>query len=471
MALTLADRRHTLADTYSRLMTIIDELNNEPTDLHYVRDELETVRSRLETIDRDGPTPPSIATKIVEAVESISRDSEGDEHTLTDLTQNAIEQAVHVDMVDAIPGVYSYPAKILRFADGSQCFVPQKGQPASEPLYGLVENYELAAGALPGVPLPHVLDPAAVLSPGQAKRLREVRSHTYAGNTGATYASQWRVWVAYAQKRGIPLLSPPASRISDWLTHRADVDGSRPSTIALGLHALKIVHQDCGVEHACDDSRVQATLDGIKRIYGMAPDQVKGVTPPDIAQIEATAHRRRIGRWGKRETTESARRRGDVDIAIVRCLFDMLLRRSELTALCWRDLTVHDDGSGTIHLKQAKTDRFGFGKDLYVPNATVTALLRIRGEANDEDRIFAMASRTVARRVQAAAKAAGLEGHYAGHSGRVGMAQTLATDGAESPEIMEGGRWTSEATVARYIRNAQVSRRRTDTRDEEVDHE
>ena len=43
--------------------------------------------------------------------------------------------------------------------------------------------------------------------------------------------------------------------------------------------------------------------------------------------------------------------------------------------------------------------------------------------------------------LRAAAVAAGLGDGYSGHSGRVGMAQALAADGAGLPELMEAGRW------------------------------
>ena len=49
----------------------------------------------------------------------------------------------------------------------------------------------------------------------------------------------------------------------------------------------------------------------------------------------------------------------------------------------------------------------------------------------------------IGRRFRAAAVAAGLGDGYSGHSGRVGMAQALAADGAGLPELMEAGRWES----------------------------
>ena len=52
--------------------------------------------------------------------------------------------------------------------------------------------------------------------------------------------------------------------------------------------------------------------------------------------------------------------------------------------------------------------------------------------------------------------AAGLGDGYSGHSGRVGMAQALATDGAGLPELMEAGRWESPTMPARYIKEQQA---------------
>ena len=58
--------------------------------------------------------------------------------------------------------------------------------------------------------------------------------------------------------------------------------------------------------------------------------------------------------------------------------------------------------------------------------------------------------------LRAAAVAAGLGDGYSGHSGRVGMAQALAADGAGLPELMEAGRWESPTMPARYIKEQQA---------------
>ena len=62
-----------------------------------------------------------------------------------------------------------------------------------------------------------------------------------------------------------------------------------------------------------------------------------------------------------------------------------------------------------------------------------------------------MSPKQIGRRVQAAAKAAGLGEGFSGHSGRVGMAQDLAATGVELPALMTAGRWKSSRMPARSL--------------------
>ena len=49
--------------------------------------------------------------------------------------------------------------------------------------------------------------------------------------------------------------------------------------------------------------------------------------------------------------------------------------------------------------------------------------------------VFGLSASQIGRRIDAAAKAAGLGEGFTGHSGRVGMAQDLAASGMELPEL------------------------------------
>ena len=54
--------------------------------------------------------------------------------------------------------------------------------------------------------------------------------------------------------------------------------------------------------------------------------------------------------------------------------------------------------------------------------------------------VFGLSASQICRRVNAAAKAAGLGDGFTGQSGRVGMAQDLVAAGVELPALMTAGR-------------------------------
>ena len=57
---------------------------------------------------------------------------------------------------------------------------------------------------------------------------------------------------------------------------------------------------------------------------------------------------------------------------------------------------------------------------------------------------------SIARRLAAAAKAAGIEGRITGCSGRVGLASELTARGASTTETMLAGGWKTARMVAHY---------------------
>ncbi len=186
---------------------------------------------------------------------------------------------------------------------------------------------------------------------------------------------------------------------------------------------------------------------GLRRERPQKPAQVSGLACEVIAKIEGGGGAPRKGR-------------GNVDIALVRTLRDGLLRRSEAAALQWQDLSTESDGSARLHIARSKTDQEARGHVAYLTPATATCLLRIKPTgALPEDRIFAMSARSGANRIKAAALAAGTEGRFAGHSGRVGCAQDLTARGAGLTELQVAGRGQSATMPALYARNQLAGRR------------
>ena len=111
-------------------------------------------------------------------------------------------------------------------------------------------------------------------------------------------------------------------------------------------------------------------------------------------------------------------------MALVAVLSDGGLRRSEAAALTWGDVERWADGSGRITVVSSKTDVAAQGAVVAITPTAMKALDAIRpvGVAREE-KVFGLSASQIARRVKAAAKAAGLPDweSFSGHSGRVGM--------------------------------------------------
>ena len=116
-----------------------------------------------------------------------------------------------------------------------------------------------------------------------------------------------------------------------------------------------------------------------------------------------------------------AAERSKFDLALVAVLSDGGLRRSEAAALTWGDVQRWDDGRRRITVIRSKTDVEAQGAVVAVIPAAMRALdtLRPAGVAGDEE-VFGLSESQIARRVKAAARAAGLRDweFFSCHSGR-----------------------------------------------------
>ena len=280
---------------------------------------------------------------------------------------------------------------------------------------------------------------------------------TWSDRTRASYASQWKSWLAWCRRQGAcPLPAEPES-VAVYLVERAA--GVKMATLHLARCAIAARHRQMGMDDPTRHQRVRQVLSGLARQYGTAQKQVAGLTAAGLAAIKATARRPRRGPKGRRESAAHARRRGLTDIALCSVMRDGLLRRSEAAGLTWGDIDRDVDGSGRLFLSRSKTDPTGNGCVLYLSAETMDCLDKIRPpDAAPQAAVFGMTPATVRRRIAAAARAAGLGEGYSGHSARIGMAQDLAAAGVELPALMSAGRWESPTMPARYVRNEEAGR-------------
>jgi integrase len=154
------------------------------------------------------------------------------------------------------------------------------------------------------------------------------------------------------------------------------------------------------------------------------------------------------------------------DAALLRVGFETMLRRSELVALQFQQLTVEADGSGSVLLERAKTDQEGEGALLYLSPATLERLRRwctlagitsgplfraIPRLAGPPTFDRPLQDRDVARIYQRRAYAVGIDAaQVAGHSLRIGATQDLLAAVFTGIEVQRQGRWKTERMVIRY---------------------
>ena len=151
------------------------------------------------------------------------------------------------------------------------------------------------------------------------------------------------------------------------------------------------------------------------------------------------------------ESPTTAHRRGRMDAVIAGLLFMGGLRRSEVAALRWADVTDATDGDGVlVTVRTSKTNQEGDAADV--------RYLKNDADAAPTDRVIGLSPLQIQRRFTAAARAAGIEARVTAHSGRVGLASELTARGASTTEVMLAGNWKTARMVAHYSAGATAER-------------
>ena len=291
-----------------------------------------------------------------------------------------------------------------------------------------------------------------------AARVKAAVAASRAPNTRRAYAQQWARFKDWMRRQGTPALPASPAYVAAYLVDRTE-DGARPATLKQACAAIAQAHREAMHPNPCQAEGVRRTLAGLVREMGHRPRQAAGLTESAMGAIGATGYLLpRVDTMGRKESPKTARRRAAVDLALIRVMRDGLLRRSEAAALKWGDIEPVEDGSGRLTLHRSKTDQEGEGVTLYLSPAAMDALKAIRHDAVEDTPVFGLSASQIARRIQAAAEAAGLDGRFSGHSCRVGMARDLAASGCELPALMQAGRWASPKMPAVYTRNEQAGR-------------
>ncbi len=280
-------------------------------------------------------------------------------------------------------------------------------------------------------------------------------------STRRVYEGAWKRFQSWAGAEGLQPLPAEPMTVAAYLTSRAE-QGLSASSLSLDRKAISHFHRAAGLPTPTISEGVKLTLAGLRNQAAEQgrgePQQAKGLTAEGLEAIVGTARRQRAGQTGRTESKASARRRGNVDIAIAAVMRDALLRRGEAAELRWGDVEFIPDGSALITIRRSKTSLVSAVQ--YVGVEATRALRRIHPlNAHPEARVFGLRSgRSISNRLAAMALAAGLGEGFSGHSPRVGMAQDLTAAGVGLAALMVAGRWRSERMPAHYARGEAARR-------------
>jgi site-specific recombinase XerD len=297
----------------------------------------------------------------------------------------------------------------------------------------------------------------AALQPFISKAQDYVR-HSLAANTLRAYASDWQDFTSWCQANGrLPLPALPET-VSLYISSLAD--DAKVSTLTRRISAISQAHQAASFDSPTQSALVRQVMKGIRRTKGTAE---AGKSPVKVE------HLRTIMAGMDPERPLDVR-----DRALLLIGFAGAFRRSELVGLNIEDLEFNDDGL-VIHLRRSKTDPEGPGRKVGIPYGSTPATCPVRAVKdwlnvlkvekgpvfrliNRHGQVFerGVSSKAVALVVKRLTSKHGIQGDYAGHSLRAGLATAAASAGVPERAIMAQTGHTSLATMRTYIREGSL---------------
>ncbi len=289
-------------------------------------------------------------------------------------------------------------------------------------------------------------------------KAKEFVRHSLAPNTLRAYASDWRDFNNWCQSNGRVALPALPETVSLYLSGLAD--HAKVSTLTRRISAISQAHQAAGFETPTQSPLVRQVMKGLSPVN--CPAQ------PGKSQVQVEHLRTIMAQMNPRRPINVR------DRALLLIGFAGAFRRSELVGLDIQDLEFNDDGL-VVHLRRSKTDPEGEGRKVGIPYGSTPATCPVRAAKdwlavlkadtgplfrtiNRHGRIFEsrLSSMGVALVVKRLTAKHAIQGDFAGHSLRAGLATAAASAGVPERAIMNQTGHKSLATMRKYIREGSL---------------
>ena len=277
----------------------------------------------------------------------------------------------------------------------------------------------------------------------------------YAPATIKSYYTDMRALVDWCVRRGLNWSALSPEEVCGFLEHEAR-RGLCHGTLLRRVYSARRVFTLAGILDPTDDPEVGLCLRRIARARPTRPKQARGLS---LATLNKFLDVQPDTPWGLRNR------------ALLSLGYDLLARRSEITALRGEDVSWRRDGTLEVILRRSKADQFGRGRIAFTSSRSAELLsdwLEWRG--GDIDPVFCaiyrgvainrpLSGSTVKSIIKSSARAAGYDqwvvDAFSTHSLRVGAAQELLRRGHDSVAIMRAGGWRTPTILARYLEKAE----------------
>jgi site-specific recombinase XerD len=289
------------------------------------------------------------------------------------------------------------------------------------------------------------------------KRASDFAQQDKAASTRASYSSSFRLFEKFCRSRGVSSLPAAPETVAAFLAAEAEA-GRKPSTIGRRCSAIGYAHKLAGHESPTASEAVKATVRGIRRAIGVAPNR----KAPVLSEIARDMAR-----------NMPAGLKGVRDRALILVGFAGAFRRSELTSLNMDDIEFTDEGM-RVTIRRSKTDGEGKGQtiaivkgDTHCPIKALKAWIEAAGI--HEGPLFLrilrgghvcntrLTPQTISILVKRYADALGLDGKaYSAHSLRSGFLSSAARRGASIWKMKEVSRHKSTDVLADYVRSVSL---------------